>query len=150
MDDRDRDVAGKSASKLTEVFKRRRNGEQSDTHPLHIGLWAMSDPDYVTARREAFETPVPESKDQTAADYEGQPYEQQPDARASRGHLIYAQVAGRYVLVERNGEPPEPDALLELPEIDGETLLVGRVGRSPLPNDSRPCAFAQQVSQSHS
>jgi len=69
----------------------------------------------------------------------------QPDARASRGHLIYAQVAGRYVLVERDGAPPEPDAMLQLPEIGEETVLVGSVGRSPLPNDARPCAFAQQV-----
>ncbi len=70
------------------------------------------------------------------------------DARTPRGHLIYAQVPGRYVLVERNGEPPEPDAILELPEIGGETLIACRVGRSPLPNDPRPCVFAQQVSQS--
>jgi hypothetical protein len=73
----------------------------------------------------------------------------QPDAGGSRGHLVYAQLADRYVLVERDGDPPEPDAIVELPEVGEEKLLVCRVGRSPLPNDARPCAFAQQVPESH-
>ncbi len=68
----------------------------------------------------------------------------QPDSKAAPGHLIYAQLPGRYVLVERDGAPPEPDMLLELPEVGEEIVLVDRVGRSPLPNDTRPCAFAQQ------
>jgi uncharacterized coiled-coil protein SlyX len=71
-----------------------------------------------------------------------------PDASASRGHLVYAQLADRYVLVECDGDPPEPDAIFELPETGAERLLVCRVGKSPLPNDARPCAFAQQVSES--
>jgi hypothetical protein len=72
----------------------------------------------------------------------------EPDPADSRGHLVYAQLADRYVLVERDGDPPEPDAILELPEVGDEKLLVSRVGKSPLPNDARPCAFAQQVSES--
>jgi hypothetical protein len=71
----------------------------------------------------------------------------EPDAGGSRGHLVYAQLADRYVLVERDGNPPEPDAIVELPEVGEEKLLVCRVGKSPLPNDPRPCAFAQQVSE---
>jgi hypothetical protein len=70
----------------------------------------------------------------------------QPDAGGPRGHLVYAQLADRYVLVERDGDPPEPDAILELPEVGDEKLLVCRLGKSPLPNDARPCAFAQHVS----
>jgi len=70
-----------------------------------------------------------------------------PDADGSRGHLVYAQLADRYVLVERDGNPPEPDAIVELPEVGDEKLLVCRVGKSPLPNDARPCAFAQEVSE---
>ena len=72
----------------------------------------------------------------------------QRDAVGSRGHLVYAQLADRYVLVERDGDPPEPDAIVELPEAGDEKLIVCRVGKSPLPNDARPCAFAQQVSKS--
>jgi hypothetical protein len=77
----------------------------------------------------------------------GETTSSQRDSRASLGHLIYAQLGGRYVLVERDGAPPEPDALLELPEI-GERVLVCRFVRSPLPNDPRPCALAQQVNAS--
>ena len=66
------------------------------------------------------------------------------DADSSLGHLIYAQLGGRYELVERDGAPPEPDAIVELTEA-GESVLVGWIGKSPLPNDARPCAFAQQV-----
>ena len=61
-----------------------------------------------------------------------------------RSHLVYAAVGGRYVLAERDGRPPEPDTILELPDIAGEALVVFGVGRSPLPNDPRPCVFAQQ------
>jgi hypothetical protein len=64
---------------------------------------------------------------------------------ASRGHLIFSQLAGRYVLVERDGGPPEAGTMIEVPEIGEGTLLVDRVGTSPLPDDPRPCAFAQQV-----
>jgi hypothetical protein len=72
----------------------------------------------------------------------------QPDAGASRGHLIYAQLADRYVLVERDGAPPEPDVILELPEIGEGKWLVCRIGKSPLPNDARPCVFAQLMAAS--
>ena len=72
----------------------------------------------------------------------------QPEADAPRGHLVYAQLADRYVLVERDGEPPAPDVVLELPEIGEERLVVFRVGKSPLPNDARPCVFAQLVAAS--
>ena len=73
-----------------------------------------------------------------------EPKPSQGDAGSSLGHLVYAQLGGRYELVERDGAPPEPDAILELTET-GERVLVGWIGKSPLPNDARPCAFAQQV-----
>lgn len=70
-----------------------------------------------------------------------------PDAGAACGHLVYAQLADRYVLVERDGEPPEPEAILALPELGAVRVRVGRVGGSPFPGDGRPCVFAQHVSQ---
>jgi hypothetical protein len=84
-------------------------------------------------------------RDRRIGELSSEPKPVEPDASIPSGHLIYAQLPGRYVLVERDGAPPEPDALLELPEIGDETVLVDRVGRSPLPNDARPCAFAQQL-----
>jgi hypothetical protein len=73
-----------------------------------------------------------------------EPKPSQGDPGSSLGHLIYAQLGGRYELVEREGAPPEPDAILELTET-GEKVFVGWIGKSPLPNDARPCAFAQWV-----
>ena len=69
----------------------------------------------------------------------------QPDEEASRGYLVFSQLAGRYVLVERDGEPPKPGTMIELIEMGEGLLLVDRVGRSPLPDDSRPCVFAELV-----
>jgi hypothetical protein len=86
-------------------------------------------------------------RDRRIADLSAPP--PQLDAGGSRGHVVYAQLAGGYALVERDGEPPEPDVILELPEISEEKLLVFRVGKSPLPNDARPCVIAQQLSYSH-
>jgi hypothetical protein len=73
-----------------------------------------------------------------------EPRPSQGDDGSSLGHLIYAQLGGRYELIERDGAPPEPDAIVELTET-GERVLVGWIGKSPLPNDARPCAVAQQV-----
>ena len=75
--------------------------------------------------------------------------EPDPDPGPPPGHLVYAQLAERYVIVERDGDPPEQDAILELPEIGEGKLLICRIGRSPLPHDERPCAFAQQVTEPH-
>jgi hypothetical protein len=64
---------------------------------------------------------------------------------APQSHLVFTQLAERYELVERDGAPPGQNVLLELPEVCAASLVVVRVGRSPLPNDPRPCVFAQQV-----
>jgi hypothetical protein len=69
---------------------------------------------------------------------------------ASSTHLVYAQLATRYVLVECDGAPPKPDTILQLSESGEETerLVVCRIGRSPLLHDPRPCVFAQRASVS--
>ena len=64
---------------------------------------------------------------------------------APQSHLVFTQLAERYELVERDGAPPDRNVRLELPEVCEASLLVVTVGRSPLPNDPRPCVFAQQV-----
>ncbi|MEP6811783.1 MAG: hypothetical protein ABI990_02205 [Actinomycetota bacterium] len=64
---------------------------------------------------------------------------------APQSHLVFTQLAERYELVERDGAPPDRNAMLELPEVCEASLVVVTVGRSPLPNDPRPCVFAQQV-----
>ena len=55
-------------------------------------------------------------------------------------HLLFVPTPARYLLVEREGAPPEAGDELELPEADGR-LVVAKVGRAPFPGESRPCAF---------
>jgi hypothetical protein len=76
-----------------------------------------------------------------------EPKPSRADADSSLGHLVYAQLGGRYELVERDGAPPAPDAILELTET-GERVFIGWIGKSPLPNDARPCAFAHPMNAS--
>jgi hypothetical protein len=70
------------------------------------------------------------------------------DAGVPQSHLVFAQLEQRYELVERDGVLPGPNVMLELPEICKASLVVSRVGRSPLPNDPRRCVFVQQVHES--
>jgi chromosome segregation ATPase len=51
-----------------------------------------------------------------------------------------------YRLVACEGAPPQLDARLELDDCDG-TLVVRRIGASPLPLDERPCVFLERAAQ---
>jgi hypothetical protein len=55
-------------------------------------------------------------------------------------HLLFVPTSERYLLVERDGAPPEAGDELELPDVNG-LFLVQKVGRAPVPDESRPCAF---------
>jgi hypothetical protein len=55
-------------------------------------------------------------------------------------YLLFVWTPGGYELREREGEPPRVG---EEVEEDGTRLRVSKVGASPLPGDSRPCAFLQ-------
>ncbi len=46
--------------------------------------------------------------------------------------------AGEYELLEREGAAPAPGQVVEL---EGESFVVSRVGRSPLPFDRRSCVY---------
>jgi hypothetical protein len=56
------------------------------------------------------------------------------------GHLLFVWTPRGYELREREGEPP---ALGTRIEEDGHVLRVSKVAPSPLPGDSRPCAYLQ-------
>ena len=53
-------------------------------------------------------------------------------------HVVFVPTPERYLLLERQGPPPEPGDALELPE---GSFVVARIGRAPLPGERRPCAF---------
>jgi hypothetical protein len=58
---------------------------------------------------------------------------------ASRGHVLFAWSPNGYVLRERDGDPPAVGTEVDL---EGHLLVVTKLGASPLPGDSRRCAFA--------
>lgn len=55
-------------------------------------------------------------------------------------HLLFVPTPARYLLVERDGAPPEAGDELDLPDVKGR-LVVAKVGRAPFPGEGRPCAF---------
>ncbi len=55
-------------------------------------------------------------------------------------YLLFVWKPTGYELHEAEGNPP---AVGEVLEVDDERLQVTKVGPSPLPHDSRPCAYLQ-------
>jgi hypothetical protein len=58
------------------------------------------------------------------------------------GYLFFVSKPSGYELQEREGEPPDLGAEVEQ---DGGTMTVVKVAPSPLPGDSRRCAYLQPV-----
>jgi hypothetical protein len=53
-------------------------------------------------------------------------------------HLLFVPTSARYLLVERDGAPPQPGAKLELEQ---GAFAVAKLGDAPFPDEDRPCAF---------
>jgi hypothetical protein len=65
--------------------------------------------------------------------------------RADRTHhLLFVSSSAGYALVEREGAPPAVGSRLDEPDLGG-SLIVVKVGSSPLPNDDRACGFVERV-----
>ena len=56
----------------------------------------------------------------------------------SEGHLLFVWKTSGYELRERDGDVPSVGDVVEQ---DGMPLRVAKVAPSPLPGDSRPCAY---------
>jgi hypothetical protein len=63
-------------------------------------------------------------------------------ANSERQYLLFVWKTTGYELRERKGEPPAVGSELEDDEI---RYRVDKLGASPLPGDSRPCAFVNPV-----
>ena len=70
--------------------------------------------------------------------------EAEPETRAPARFLALAPTPGRYRLIEHDGPNPETGACIELSGLEGSFRVV-RQGQSPLPCDSRPCVYLEQV-----
>jgi hypothetical protein len=60
----------------------------------------------------------------------------------AEGYLLFVSKPTGYELRERDGEPP---AVGEEVEEEDAKLRVTKIAPSPLPGDSRRCAYLQQV-----
>jgi hypothetical protein len=58
----------------------------------------------------------------------------------SNGYLLFVSKPSGYELEERSGEPP---AVGDPVEVGEETQWVSKLAPSPLPGDSRVCAYLQ-------
>ena len=55
-----------------------------------------------------------------------------------RQYVLFAWSPGGYELRERDGDPPAVGTEFQ---DNGHELVVTKIGPSPLPGDSRPCAY---------
>jgi hypothetical protein len=60
------------------------------------------------------------------------------DGGATR-YTLFAWSPAGYTLQERDGAPPQVGEEIEE---GGHTLVVTKIGPSPIPGDSRPCAYS--------
>lgn len=56
-----------------------------------------------------------------------------------RGYVLFVWSPTGYSLREVEGDPPRVGTEFE---DDGRTLVVSKIGASPLPGDTRPCAYS--------
>jgi hypothetical protein len=56
-------------------------------------------------------------------------------------YLLFITKPSGYELAERDGDPPEPGSTIDLNDVG--RFQVVKVASSPLPGDSRPCAYLQ-------
>ena len=59
------------------------------------------------------------------------------------GYLLFLWSPAGYTLQERSGDLPQVGARLEE---DGHQIVINKIGASPLPGDTRPCAYSVGVS----
>ena len=72
------------------------------------------------------------------ADLREQMPEPEPEPELPKSHVLFVPTPRRYVLVEREGPPPDAGTEVSLSE---GSFVVGKVGRAPVPGERRACAF---------
>ena len=60
-------------------------------------------------------------------------------------HLLFVSKPTGYELLERDGEPPVTGAEIDLGAEGGGRFVVSKVAASPLPSDTRRCAYLQHA-----
>jgi hypothetical protein len=125
-----------------EIERRHRSGRDAEVVQLEPGparaLEAVPDlgPDPALERLEEENRRLLGEIDRLRNEYTRLKVLETPELPSS--HLLFVPTPRRYLLVERDGPPPEPgDAVM----LDEGAFVVGKVGRAPVPGDRRACAF---------
>jgi hypothetical protein len=130
-----------------EIDRRHREGRgQTDEgednvvelEPVKLTLEAVPDPDPQLERLKSENRRLQDEIERLHGEFTKLKLVEEPEAPSS--HLLFVPTPARYLLVERDGAPPEPGDELELPDVDGR-LVVAKLGRAPFPGERRPCAF---------
>ena len=69
---------------------------------------------------------------------EAQLPQSEPEPELPKSHVLFVPTPSRYLLLERQGPPPDAGAEVSLSE---GSFVVNRVGRAPVPGERRACAF---------
>ena len=67
-----------------------------------------------------------------------EPPEPEPEPELPTSHLLFVPTPARYLLVERQGPPPDAGDEVALSE---GRFVVGKLGPAPMPGERRACAF---------
>ncbi|SRR6266540_97096 len=123
-----------------EIERRHRSGREADVVRLEPAspraLEAVPDPDPELEQLEAENRRLQEEIDRLRNEFTELKLVESPEQPSS--HLLFVPTPQRYLLVERDGPPPEAGDELTLE--DG-TFVVGKLGRAPVPGERRACAF---------
>jgi hypothetical protein len=123
-----------------EIERRHRSGRDAEVVKLEPApqraLEAVPDPDPELEQLEAENRRLLEELERLRAELTKLELVELPEQPSS--HLLFVPTPQRYLLVERDGPPPEPGDELALDEGD---YVVGKLGRAPVPGERRTCAF---------
>jgi hypothetical protein len=104
--------------------------------PAKAPLEAVPDPDPELDRLQAENRRLLEEIDRLQSEFTRLKVVEAPEQPSS--HMVFVPTPERYLLLDREGPPPEPGDGLDLPE---GSFVVGKVGRAPFPGERRPCVF---------
>jgi hypothetical protein len=99
-------------------------------------LEAVPDPDPELDRLRAENRRLQEEMERLESEFTRLRVVETPEQPSS--HVVFVPTCERYLLLDRQGPPPEPGDALDLAE---GSFVVGKVGRAPFPGERRPCAF---------
>ena len=71
--------------------------------------------------------------------------QEREEPRSDSDHLLFVPTPQGYLLVQRGGAAPALGDVVELPETPGARLMVAKLASSPLPHDSRICAYLNNL-----